>query len=205
MRAAYTRDMSDPATLCACPCCGLVHRLPDVARAALRCTRCHTRLRAPRGRAQATAALALAALILLPLAVTLPVLRVEKLGAAHESSILGGGVTLIREGQAVVGVVVLLCSVVLPTAKLAALFVLSAGARALGSRGKARTWHLVEWTGRWGMLDVLLVALLVATLKLGDLVEIHAGLGALAFTVCVVLNLAASAAFNPHDLWTRAR
>lgn len=197
--------MPQPATLLACPCCGLVHSLPDAAGRALRCVRCHTRLRAPRGRADATAALALAALILLPLAVTLPVLRVEKLGAAHESSILGGGVTLIQEGQAFVGAVVLLCSVVLPAGKLAALFILSAGARSLGSRGRARTWHLVEWTGRWGMLDVLLVAMLVATLKLGDLVEIHAGPGALAFTVCVVLNLMASAVFHPHDLWNPRR
>ncbi len=197
--------MSDLATLLACPCCGLVHTVPAARGQALRCVRCHTRLRARGRRAQATAALALAALILLPLAVLLPVLRVEKLGAAHESSILGGGVTLIQEGQAFVGFVVLLCSVVLPATKLAALFVLSAGARSLGHRGKAFTWHIVEWTGRWGMLDVLLVALLVATLKLGDLVEIHAGLGALAFTVCVVLNLAASAAFHPHDLWTSER
>ena len=52
-----------------------------------------------------------------------------------------------------------------------------------------------------GMLDVLLVALLVAVLKLGDVVELSAGPAALAFSVCVLLNLAASASFDPHVLW----
>ena len=65
----------------------------------------------------------------------------------------------------------------------------------------ARTWRLVEATGRWGMLDVLLVAVLVATLKLGDVTELRTGPGTLAFTCCVLLNLAASASFHPHSLW----
>ena len=51
------------------------------------------------------------------------------------------------------------------------------------------------------MLDVLLVALLVALLKLGQVVELHAGPAALAFTGCVLLNLLASASFDPHTLW----
>jgi uncharacterized paraquat-inducible protein A len=71
----------------------------------------------------------------------------------------------------------------------------------LGRKHRAWTYHLVEWTGRWGMLDVLLVAILVAALKVGDLVEVHAGPAALAFTCCVVLSLLAAACFDPHSLW----
>ena len=66
---------------------------------------------------------------------------------------------------------------------------------------RALTYQLVELTGRWGMLDVLRVALLVAVLKLGDFVEVSAGPGALAFGTCVVLSLLASASFDPHSLW----
>ncbi len=59
----------------------------------------------------------------------------------------------------------------------------------------------MEWTGRWGMLDVLLVAILVAALKIGNVVSVTPGLGAVAFTGCVVLSLLATASFDPHQLW----
>ncbi len=71
------------------------------------------------------------------------------------------------------------------------------------SRGRytARTYRVIEWAGRWGMLDVLLIALLVAWIKIGDLVEVSPGPGALTFTLCVLLSLLASAHFDPHALW----
>jgi paraquat-inducible protein A len=65
----------------------------------------------------------------------------------------------------------------------------------------ARTWRAVELVGRWGMLDVLLAAVLVAILKLGDLVTVEVGPGLFAFTACVGLSLLASAFFDPHALW----
>ena len=51
------------------------------------------------------------------------------------------------------------------------------------------------------MLDVLLVAILVAVLKLGDVMTVSAGPGLLAFTACVTLSLFAAASFDPHSLW----
>ncbi len=196
---------SDAQTLRACPCCGLVQRLPAVP-AGMRacCGRCETILRRRPADAQSnrgTAALALAALILYPPAVTLPMLTIEKFGHHHEASILEGISTLISSGELVVGIIVLLCSVVFPLGKLLALLVLSAGGMALKHKHRALTYHVVQWTGRWGMLDVLLVALLVAALKIGDLVEVSAGPAALAFTCVVVLSLLATALFDPHSLW----
>jgi paraquat-inducible protein A len=171
---------------------------------ALRCSRCHTRLRRAERkwrRRRATAALALAALLLYPVAISLPFLEVTRLGRSHVASIWSGTVDLLAGGELVVGGVVLVCSLLLPLAKLGALFLLSGGGERLGPRLRATTWHLVEWSGRWGMLDVLLVAVLVATVKLGDLVELTAGPGATAFTLFVLLNLSASASFDPHALW----
>ena len=147
-----------------------------------------------------TAAIAVAALVLYPLAVSLPIIEIQKFGHQHEASILEGVSTLLSRGHLVVGLVVLAASVVLPLLKLAALLVLSAG-RALGHRHRALTYRMVQWTGRWGMLDVLLVAILVAVLKLGDLVEVSVGPGLLAFTSCVALSLLAAAFFDPHSLW----
>jgi paraquat-inducible protein A len=147
-----------------------------------------------------SAAIATAALVLFPVAVTLPMIRIEKFGHTHEAGLIEGVTALLSSGQLLVGLVVLVCSVILPILKLAAILVLSSG-RLLRRRHRALTYRLVEWTGRWGMLDVLLVAVLVAVLKLGDMVEVSVGPGLLAFTTCVGLSLIAAAVFNPHSLW----
>ncbi len=148
-----------------------------------------------------TAAMATAALVLYPFAVSMPIMEVQKLGHVREVSILEGVTQLLAKGELLVGLIVLLCSIVLPLAKLFALLVLSAGGLTLGRRHRALTYRVVEWSGRWGMLDVLLVALLVAAVKLGDLVEVTPGPAALAFAAVVVLSLAAAACFDPHGLW----
>lgn len=197
-------DVSRPR-LQTCPCCGLAQRVAEPAAAERACCgRCDTTLRSHGGRQRSNsraAAVAIAALILYPLAVSLPILKVEKLGLRHESSILEGIGQLLTDGHLGVGLVVLACSVILPMFKLLALVVLSLGAPWLRSRHRALTYHVIEWTGRYGMLDVLLVAILVAVLKLGDLVTVSAGPGAMAFTGLVVLSLIAAAVFDPHALW----
>ena len=139
--------------------------------------------------------------MLLPFGVTLPMLEVERFGHETAASILGGVRQLLADGDLFVGGVILLCSVVLPATKLAALLVLSAGGLGLRARHRSLTYRIVEWTGRWGMLDVLLVAVLIAALKLGDTVRVHPGPAAFAFTCCVVLSLVAAACFDPHALW----
>lgn len=189
----------------ACHCCGLVQVLPEVPRGGrARCSRCRTVVYDPRARARHQSralAAAVGALVLYPLAIHLPILRLEKLGLASEASIWEGSVGLLAKGEVFVGAVVLLCSVVLPLLKLLAIVALTAGRRYLSSRSRARTYRWVELAGRWGMLDVLLIALVVAWVKLGDLAEVHPGPAALAFTVCVLLSLLASAWFDPHAIW----
>jgi paraquat-inducible protein A len=154
------------------------------------------------GSNRATAAIALTGLILYPLAITLPMLEIEKFGHSHQASILDGVATLFASGHFIVGVVVLLCSIVLPLGKLLSLLALTAGGLFMHTHHRAFVYRLVELTGRWGMLDVLLVAILVAVLKLGDVVTVTAGPAALAFTCSVVLSLLATASFDPHRIWS---
>jgi paraquat-inducible protein A len=168
------------------------------------CVRCHSALRRRsevRRSNDRTAAIALAALIIYPLAISLPMLRVERFGHQHDTSILEGVATLLGSGEFLIGIIVLLCSIVFPLGKLIGLLVLSAGGVLMQTRHRALTYHLVDWTGRWGMLDVLLVALLVAVLKIGDVVEVTAQPAAVAFAGCVLLSLLAAACFDPHGLW----
>lgn len=128
-------------------------------------------------------------------------MTVEQFGHSHVSSIWGGTWQLISQGELLVGFVVLSCSIVLPLFKLFGLLAITAFSSGLSRRWRAETYRLIEWTGRWGMLDILLIALLVAWVKIGDLVEVSPGPAALTFTLVVVCSLFASAWFDPHAIW----
>lgn len=185
-----------------CHCCGLIQRVPTDLRVV--CARCCTSLDSWRARVagnRAAAVLALAALALYVPAVSLPFLRIQRLGYAFESNIVAGVRTLYAEGHVLVATVVLLFSLIFPVVKLGALLLLSQRKWRLPERSRALTFRLIEHLGRWGMLDVLLVAVMVAFVKLGGVVEFSAGRGLIAFTAFVLLSLAAGAAFDPYSLW----
>lgn len=198
------RPASEPH-LRACHCCGLVHRLGEVPRGrAARCTRCGTafpRAAGHRRRNEWAAAVGLAALILYPPGILLPVVEISRYGQRNETSIWSGTLSLLGDGEWFVGLVVLVCSIVIPMLKLVGLLALTSRARFLGKQHRATTYRWLELLGRWGMVDVLLVALLVSFLKLGDLVEVTPGIGVVAFGACVALSLVATACLDPHALW----
>ena len=181
---------------------------PAAARAAhgdyeTRCVRCAGVLSRPdRMHAdQFCGALALAALICYPIGVLLPVMRLEQLGHVHEASIWSGSISLLAHGQWLIGIVVLACSIVIPILKLAGIFFLTLRPAWLERHHQAWMYRWIERMGRWGMIDVLLVAVLIAAVKLGDLVVVTPGPGVVAFGACVVLSVLATACFNPHAIW----
>lgn len=147
------------------------------------------------------ATLSATALTLFPAAVLLPVFEVEQFGRVVEASLWSGSLGLLGRGELFIGLVVLVCSLCLPVLKLSALLLVTAGRDWLASRHRRLGWRLVEWTGRWGMLDVLLVAVLVAWMKMGELVEFTVGPGLWVFAAVVLLSLTASAQYDPHALW----
>jgi paraquat-inducible protein A len=154
-------------------------------------------------------ALSLAALILYPAAMALPVMRLERFGHGTQTTIWGGAAALIRDGHAAIGLLVLVCSIVIPLAKLLALIGLSWPGLTdrlpnFSFRHRHVVYRMVEWLGRWGMVDVLLVAVLIAAVKLGDVLTVRAGPGVTAFGGVVILSLLASACFDPGYIWRDA-
>jgi paraquat-inducible protein A len=201
--------VSDESPPHACPLCALVQTVPPLAAGELaRCARCGGRVHDPRtsGARNARARQAtIAALVLYPLAVSLPILRIERLGEVRESSVLGGSLGLLADGELALGLLLFLCSVVVPLVKLLTLLVLLARPRALAAHQRTHAWRALELSGRFGMLDVLLVAILVAWLELGSWVHVEPGPAALSFGACVLCSLLASAWFDPHTLWRDER
>jgi len=188
----------------ACHCCSLIHRIPSLAEGETAyCIRCHARVaRFASGpiSLSRTAAAALGAFFLYWPAVLMPILEVERLGHHYQSSLLMGTLDLITQGSLLVGAVVLLFSIVFPLVKIILLVELSL-LGLLHKRHRALTYRIIEQLGKWSMMDVLLLALLVMLVKLGNLVEFRFGPAAIAFVLCVAMSMLASISFDSHAIW----
>jgi len=187
-----------------CHCCGLIQHVPELQACDVAvCNRCHaTMLRGGDRRlaASRTAAAAVGALILFWPAVLLPILEIERLGHRHASSILLGSIELLLHGSWFVGLIVLLFSIVFPLTKIFFLLELS-WLSLLKRRHKAVTYRIMEHVSKWSMMDVMLLALLVMLVKLGNVVQFHVGPAVIAFVMCVFMSMVASMSFNPHSIW----
>ena len=122
------------------------------------------------------------------------------MGMRQQSSILGGAIDLLKQGNWLVGGVVLLFSVVFPLTKIVLLLELSL-LEFLHRRHKAASLKLMEHMGRWSMMDVMLLAFLVMLVKLGNIVQFHFGPAVIAFVLCVAMSMVASISFDPHAIW----
>lgn len=190
----------------ACEVCGQAHQMPPLPAGKVAiCVRCGSRIaRHSRGTLHITGALALAALILYVPANVFPILRMDLYGAQSQNTIWDGTQRLWRSGDQLVAIIVFLASIAIPLLKLTALFylVISIGLnRKRGMRFRTWVYRIVEAIGRWSMLDVFVLAILVSLVKLQRLATIIPGRGALAFACVVVLTTLASQCFDPQMIW----
>lgn len=202
--------MASSDTLLACEGCGLAQRVDDLAPGtSAECIRCGSTLASEAfGGADVTLALTLAALVLYVPANIYPILSMSMYGAYTENTVWDGVVSLFQYNQYFIAIVVFLASIVIPLLKLLGLFFLVASVKwGKGRRLRARTriFRFIDLIGPWAMLDVFLVAILVALVKLGDIGRIIPGPGLIAFTAVVVLTMLASQSFDPRLIWNRAR
>jgi paraquat-inducible protein A len=195
--------------LIACRTCGQVQRMVQLApREAAECCRCGA-LVAPRGASQSlqrVAAFSLAALAFYVPANIYPILRMNFYGAYSESTVWDGCVSLARDGQWIVAAVVFSASILIPLIKLIGLACLVITAKSGSARWRyerTRISQFIEAIGPWAMLDVFLVAVLVALVRLEKLATVLPGPGLFAFTAVVVFTLLASASFDSRSIWEK--
>jgi paraquat-inducible protein A len=192
-----------------CDTCGLVQRVDRLSPGTVaECIRCASFVagRSTARSLEVTAALSLAALILYVPANVYPIMKMYLYGGYSESTVWDGIVMLARNDQWFVAVIVFAASMVIPLVKLAGLFSLVVTARmGWGRRLRSRTrlYKFIDAIGPWAMLDVFLLAVLVALVKLSTWAKILPGPGLVAFTMVVVLTMLASAAFDPKLIWER--
>jgi paraquat-inducible protein A len=120
-------------------------------------------------------------------------------GVRNESTVWGGVVTLAKDGDWFIATVVLLASIVIPFFKIVAMFVLTLSIHNNWLIGKReRLYHFVEVVGRWSMLDIFLLAILVSMIKLKGWASVTAGAGSFAFAGVVIFTMLATACMTPE-------
>jgi paraquat-inducible protein A len=172
---------------------------------ACRCPRCGARLhdRRPDSLGRTTALVVGAAVLYLP-ANLLPVMHTETLFSESDDTIMSGVLSLVDDGSWPLALLVFVASIVVPLLKLLAMgwLLLAIRRRAPGNAAqRSKLFRLVEFIGRWSMLDVFAIALLVSLVQIRSLATVHAGLGALAFAAVVVLTMLAAQTFDERLLW----
>jgi paraquat-inducible protein A len=188
-----------------CHTCGLVCLPHDHDE---HCPRCGSALHArkPNAVARGWALLVAAAILYVP-ANAYPVLQFVQLGSGAPSTILGGVVELLDAGMWPLALLVFFASVAVPMLKVLGMAVLLVSCQ-LGwtarLRDRTRLYGLVCAIGRWSMIDIFMVTILVALVRFGSVVSIEPGVGAIAFCGVVILTMLSAEGFDPRLMWDSA-
>ena len=133
----------------------------------------------------------------------LPITYNRFLGKESESTILGGAVTLWEHGDKPIAVVIFVASVLVPLGKMMVLAWMCISVQT-GSNfaltQKTKLYRVTEFVGRWSMIDVFVVAILVALIQLGNIMTVRPGVAAVSFAAMVVTTMLASLSFDPRLL-----
>jgi paraquat-inducible protein A len=191
------------AGLIACHHCGLLSRARSGGR--LSCPRCAGTLHArkPNSESRTWALVAAATLFYIP-ANVLPVTHTTYLGSTQSDTILSGVAYFITSGSWHIALIIFVASIVVPALKILSLVFLLVSVRRRSTwrpEERTRLYHITELIGRWSMVDVYVVTVMVALLKLGALASIDAGVGIGFFGAVVVLTMFAANSFDPRLIW----
>ena len=187
-----------------CPCCTAILAAdhPD-------CPRCGV-IAAPRRKhsLQWTLALLFTSVMIYIPANLLPIMVTETLGTPYPSNIMAGVILLWSDGSYPVALVIFIASIMVPSLKMLAIGWLCWNASGRGQRDSERLhliYEIVEFVGRWSMIDVFVIAVLSALVRMGQLMNVYPATGALLFALVVILTMIAAMTFDPRLTWDRVR
>ena len=188
------------ANLTSCPTCGLLSPQKITA-----CPRCRTTLHSRKleSRDRTWALLFTAILLYLP-ANLLPVMRVVSMGHTQSDTIMSGVFYFLRTGSWPLALIIFIASVLVPILKIIILGILLISERRRSSwwpEHRARLYRLTELVGRWSMVDIFVITLMVALVELGSVANVTPGPGSMAFALMVFSTMLAVRCFDPRLVW----
>jgi len=201
----HNQPISDPGIV-ACPDCDLLQRLPDLAPGgSALCPRCNYELwRRRQDSLDRTLALALAAAALYLVANTMPMLGLSAVGREASTTVLGGAQQLWRDGWKLVSGLVLFTAIVAPALQIGSTLAVVLGAR----RERVAPWVgiLLRYqpaTRTWSMIEVMLLGVLVALVKIMDYATVIPGVALFALGALVFVLAGMQAGFDRREVWSR--
>jgi len=198
--------MMEVRGIAVCEGCDAVFRHPHLRRREVACcTRCGTELERHRGsQRQQMLPLALASLVLFAIANCFPIVEIELRGLHSQTTLVGAVIVLGGEGMGIVSMLVLATTLLFPLMQLAVLcYLLVPLGRGVRPPGFALLVRLLQSLRPWGMIEVFLLGVLVAIVKLTAFATVIAGPALWAFAVLTVL-LTKVISFNPRAFWQMA-
>jgi paraquat-inducible protein A len=201
----YNEPIADTSFV-ACLDCDLLQRLPDLAPgASARCPRCDKELwRRREDSLNRTLALTLGAALLYIVANSVPMLGLTIVGRAASTTVIGGANHLWQNGQQMVAVLVLLTAVIAPALQIAFMLAIVLG---------AHRQHPPRWVGTllrhhpttrtWSMIEVMMLGVLVALVKIADYATVIPGVALFVLWVLVFLLAAMQSNFDSREVWER--
>lgn len=133
-----------------------------------------------------------------------PMLKTQTLFQVDESTIIGGAVELATHGNLGIAAIILFASVVIPLGKFWAVAFLALSVQQPTGRGRHQRqvlYEIVEYIGRWSMIDIFVVAILSSLVQLNTLASIHPGTAAMFFALSVIFTMLAAQAFDSRMIW----
>jgi paraquat-inducible protein A len=201
----YNQPLSD-RSLVACPSCDLLQRLPDLAPgASARCPRCDQELwRRREDSLNRTLALAIAAAVLYVIANSVPMLGLSAVGREAATTVFGGVEQLWDDGRDLVAVLVFFTVILAPLLQIGFALAIALGAR----RDRPSRWvrallrqHPI--TRIWSMVEVMMIGVLVALVKIADYATVVPGTALYALGGLMFVLAAMQAGFDLREIWER--
>jgi paraquat-inducible protein A len=195
-------------TIEACPDCDLLQRVPELPpRDRAVCARCgHVLKIGVTDSFDRPLALSITALVVLLVANLTPMMGISAVGRHASTTVVGGCVDMWLAGERITAVIVAFCSFVAPGAFIALLCTVLVMVR----RPPAPTWvgEVLRWAHSmkpWAMIEVMMLGVLVALVKIAELATVQAGTGMYAIFVLMILFPAIAASLDVEQLWQRIR
>lgn len=185
--------------------CHTCHYLDLSATPLHNCPRCGSAMhhRKPNSITRSLALVMTAAVLYIP-ANVFPVMTVVSFGKGEADTIMSGVQAFLAAGMWPLALLVFFASVTVPVLKLVGLTYLILSVKCgwlWRPRDRTKLYRVVEFVGRWSMIDVFMISILIALVKLGNLATIEPGIGVTSFAGVVVITMIASHAFDPRLIW----
>ena len=197
-----------PQDLVACSECDMLQRIPAIPPGgAARCPRCgHTLAVSKTDSLDRTFALTVTAAIVFLIANVSPLMGLSAVGRRASTTIIGGAQEMWLQGNEITAVLVAFCTVIAPAIHIGFMLTVLLAVR----RPPAPSWvgmllRWLEWQYPWAMIEVMMLGILVALIKIAELASVIAGIGMYGVGVLMMLFAAMKVSFDPREVWTRIR